>query len=732
MNSLQYIFSSEAIEAIGWTIIHSLWQGAIVGVVLSVLLLIISRNSAQLKYLVAFFSLFIVVGWSVVTFVNAYQYAQEKTALKQNITNDPHFIKKYLEQTVVENATVEVTDDQGVNLSVVKIRSYFQRNFNLICSIWVLGMILLIVRLIGGFIYSRRLRSYQILKLDSQWVHKIDEFASKLQLRRKVEAFFSPLVSGPMTLGTIKPIILFPIAAFTGLSTKDVEAIIAHELAHVLRHDYFFNIIQSIVEILYFYHPVVWIISTQIRNERENSCDNIAVELTGDKVAYVRALAQVQINQAESGHLAMAFASPKNNVLHRIKRLQKQVVMKTNFFEGLIAAAVVVIGLILVSFTLGNGVNSQVMPLDDQETIMEEPLTNTTVWTVEKRDSVKRSMEKSIANSKELETVSEEIETMVEVALSENNQEVSTEMMQEINEVLEDLNISEIVQDALWEAKKAIEDIDMEEIMDEAREDIDFDEIERDMEEVKRDIREARKEMREDIRRDMRAEGDVSEEIIELSIEAAEMGLDAAEAVIENLPLEEIIEAALKGVGAAFEAIDEIDFENIMDEVEDAMDEVEDEMDRYEDKREHERDRAEERRREFDRNRSMSEKERKLDQEIREELQEEREALRHQLDIEREEMRKELEKEREAMRMKMEAERKQIEAEKRDLHKQKQISSETNALEGFTEEEAKEFEKEMKAKKKQMEKDARRMEKEAKKMERKAKKELKKTEESGV
>lgn len=585
MNSLYHIFSPEFIEAIGWTIIHSLWQGTIVAAVLTVLLLLMRRNSSQLKYIISFFALIIIIGWSGITFSNAYSYAKEKTALKESITSDPNYIKLLLaDKLQQENDEVGTTAEVDINFQLIKIRSFFQRNFNLIYLIWIIGMIFLIVRMIGGFIYARRLRTYQLMDIGDEWIKKIEEFAFKLNIQRKVQAFFSPLAKVPMTLGTIKPVILFPVAAFTGLSVKDIEAIMAHELAHILRHDYLFNIIQNIVEILFFFHPAVWMISSQIRSERENSCDNIAIQLTGDKVAYVKALAAVQINQMEQGQLAMAFASPKGSLLQRIQRLQKQVAMKTNFIEGLIAAGVIVIGLSLVSFTMGNRISPQVMPDENMMTVLPVDETDAPdtkpVWTQEQRDSLQEELENNVQRSEEMDKVSDDMKKMIEVALSENDTEVSAEMIEEINKALMDLDIEKIVQEALVEAqiaiKEAHESIDHEEIQrdledarrdieqarKEIRESVDHGEIRRDLEEARRDIEEARREMREDMRRDMRNDH-VPDAIIEVSISAAEAGLNAASAVLENLPIDDIIHAALSGVEAAAKGLDEIDFDQL-------------------------------------------------------------------------------------------------------------------------------------------------------------------------
>lgn len=570
MIALQNIFSAELIEAIGWTLIHSLWQGAVIVVSLAILLLLMRRNSAQLKYFISFIALILILGWSSFTFVNSFSYAKEKSALKENITADRGYIKTLLTQSVSDKNLEGLEGENLINLRVLKIRSFFQRYFNTICTFWIIGMCFLIVRMIGGFIYAHRLRTFQLIDIGDEWLKKIEALAFKLNISRKVQAFFSPLAKVPLTLGTLKPVIVFPIAAFTGLSVKDIEAILAHELAHVLRHDYFFNIIQSMVEILFFYHPAVWIISAQIRSERENSCDNIAIELTGDKVAYVKALAKVQINNMEQRQLAMAFASRKGRLLQRIKRLQKQVAMKTNFLEGLIAAGVIVIGLFLVSFTMGKNMNTQVMPenllaaeaLSSLNSLAEIPLTKE--WTKEKVDSVQQSMEKNLSKAEEKNQVSDELERIIEVALSEQNEAISAEMMEEINAALNEINVGEIIQAAMREAKQAMAEINMAEIMEEAKADIDHDEIRRDMEEARRDIEDARREMREEMRRDMKADN-VPSEIIELSIKSAEAGLNAVSAILENLPLDEIISAALSGVGAAFDAFGEIDFETFQE-----------------------------------------------------------------------------------------------------------------------------------------------------------------------
>ncbi|MGF7138146.1 M56 family metallopeptidase [Roseimarinus sediminis] len=546
MNLSVLSISPVFVEAIGWTLIHSLWQGALIALALTILMLLLRRNSAQLRYLLAFFSLLILTGWAAFTFSNAFRYANEKAELKALIEANPQYISTLLLDQNSDRATTTHTIDAKINFEWLKVRSFLQRHFHLVFLFWVLGMVILVLRMLGGMLYARRLRNHQLIPLGSDWIEVVNNYSERLGIQRKVKAFFSPLAKGPMTLGTFKPVILFPVAAFTGLAVKDIEAIIAHELAHVLRHDYFFNIIQSAVEILFFYHPAVWMISAQIKAERENSCDNIAIGLTGDKPAYIKALAKIQITTVEQERLAMAFASHKTSVLQRIKRLQKQVAMKTNFIEGLIAAGVLVIGLSLVSFTMGNKIHPQMVPVEVNQ--MSEPAPVKT-WTAPAVDSVRH-------------TLDENLEKAVEVAWSEEDDALSAEMMEEINKVLAELDIEGIVHEAMREASRALEEIDHEAIRKEIESEIDQEEIRREMREARREIEAARREIHEEMRREMENDN-VPEEVIRLSVDAAEAGLKIAETVLENIPLEEIIETALTGVDIAFDALKEIDWDEV-------------------------------------------------------------------------------------------------------------------------------------------------------------------------
>ena len=566
MQFVSKLFSAEFVEALGWTLLHSLWQGAIVAVILGFIMLLMKKNSAQIKYLVSYFSLLIIVGWSVNTFVHSYRYAQEKAQIKNEILHNPDYIRSVLQKNTTETETVtQAAEIKKHEINYLKIRSFFQRNFSIIVAIWFIGLVLLAIRMITGFLYTRKLKRHRLVELEAKILGTIAEYANRLNIRRKVEAFLSPLVKTPVTFGTFKPLILFPIATFTGLSTKDVEAIIAHELAHIVRHDYLFNIFQSIIETLFFYHPAVWMISRQIRNERENSCDNIAINITGDKNAYIKSLAKVQISQMEHEHLAMAFAASKGGILQRIKRIQTQVAMNTNFTEKLIAIFVVAIGLTLVSFTMSDeqfttdqnsGQNENYMLSKPDTTLMGE-------LNQVKIDSLKNEINARIAKGEIPEESMDELEKVLEVAMSEANDTLSAQMMFEIQKTMSEFDIAGILNNAFKTASEELSKVNFDSIRAEVRADIDMDEFHREMESARAEIAQAKEEMRRDLAEAGIHSDSVNEDLINFSMGMASMGIEIASSIVENLPIEDIVDISLSSVESAFKVLGEINFDSI-------------------------------------------------------------------------------------------------------------------------------------------------------------------------
>ncbi len=359
MQPLFTCFTQNLNYAIGWMVIHSLWQATAIAIISGIVAIVVRKKSPQLRYWIHNAALLGVMIAAVVTFCMYYDFSKE---IGQTIfipekleaaTNAPAFVAN--NQSSIDNS------QSGAPLSMEGLRMYFNRNIYLIVTIWIMGVALFILKLLGGISYVYYLRSKLNFPADEYWLDMIEKLGKKAGVKRGIELVESALVRSPLVVGHLKPIILFPIGAINKLNTQEVEAILAHEIAHILRNDYIFNIIQSVIEALFYFHPAVWWISANIRNERENSCDDVAIALCGNSMTYAKALVSVQeIAHYRSPQMAMAFAGQhKNQLLFRVQRILKQPNNKTNVMEKLIATCLLLVMMVALSFG-GNRWNNNI------------------------------------------------------------------------------------------------------------------------------------------------------------------------------------------------------------------------------------------------------------------------------------------------------------------------------------------------------------------------------------
>ncbi|HEX8426555.1 M56 family metallopeptidase [Hymenobacter sp.] len=374
MSLLEQFGSPALIRALGWTLLHSVWQGALVALTAATLLMLLHRHAAALRYRVAAAALVTLLALSGLTF-GYYYYSFNTTSSVTGLTKAP--------VTVIARSTVEAvdpTDNQAlapaeavrtVSAKAVPLevpsrlqqlltegQIYLERNMPFLVVAWLLGMLGMTLRFLGGLAYVQRLRRYRVAALPEQWQTRLDALAARTNLRRPVQILASGLVPGPLVIGWLKPVVLLPISAASGLSGGELEAILAHELAHVMRRDYLFNLLQSVAEILFFYHPAVWFLSNCLRTERENCCDDIATELCGDSLVLAQALASLAALQhaptARTPQLAMAAAGQPGSLLNRVRRLVQHRAAAPTFSDGFWAACVVLlsVGLLTMSTVL--------------------------------------------------------------------------------------------------------------------------------------------------------------------------------------------------------------------------------------------------------------------------------------------------------------------------------------------------------------------------------------------
>ncbi|MBN3584790.1 M56 family metallopeptidase [Algoriphagus aestuarii] len=229
--------------------------------------------------------------------------------------------------TNILSDTIQPQSKSGLIFSVHSIvdrlygyYDYYLAHFDrLIVLIWFVVLCFRLSQMLIDLFYLEKLKSSKLSISDSRIEQSLQAMVSRLNIKIKVSAFESPLVKSPLMIGLIKPMILFPIGLATMMPLHQIEAILAHELAHIKRMDFLINMVQSILEVIFFFNlPVTWI-SSLIRQEREQCCDDIALELTGNKKEYVSTL--VQFLELKSPTLQVSFSTNKKSVLTRVKRI---------------------------------------------------------------------------------------------------------------------------------------------------------------------------------------------------------------------------------------------------------------------------------------------------------------------------------------------------------------------------------------------------------------------------
>jgi beta-lactamase regulating signal transducer with metallopeptidase domain len=299
-------------EALGWALVHSLWQDALVAALAAVALATLCRTAADVRYVVASLALTLMLALPAVTAWTTFAALAPGASLAAQTAEAGGPPAPALEAPVPAGGAMAsiATPAPGARL---------HRWFSVVVLTWLAGVFVLSLRLLAGWLIVQRLRLRAASPAPAALGAALARLIRRLHLRRPIALRLSGAVDVPTVIGWLKPILLLPASALAGLSPEHLEAILAHELAHVRRHDYLVNLLQSVVETLLFYHPAVWWISRRVRIEREHCCDDLAVSLCGDPVRYAHALAALERWRGERP--ALALAASGGSLVARIRRL---------------------------------------------------------------------------------------------------------------------------------------------------------------------------------------------------------------------------------------------------------------------------------------------------------------------------------------------------------------------------------------------------------------------------
>ena len=293
-------------QAVGWALVHFLWQGTLVAAGLAAGLALMKGRSASARYALAVAALALMVVMPVATAFRAYEPA---VAVDQKAPS-PALPRFAGEGAHAAPASMETATD---------FREMVRPWVPSLLGVWLAGVSMLTVWHLMGWVQTRRMTRRGTRPVEEQWELALVRLRRRLGIENAVSLLESASVPVPAVVGWLRPVILVPASAFAGLTPQQLEAILAHELAHVRRNDYLVNLLQSAAETLLFYHPAVWWVSRQVRQERESCCDDLAVAVCGDRLGYARALAALEELRMPMPRLALG--ADGGSLLRRIRRL---------------------------------------------------------------------------------------------------------------------------------------------------------------------------------------------------------------------------------------------------------------------------------------------------------------------------------------------------------------------------------------------------------------------------
>ena len=301
------------IHVAGWSLLHFVWQGTLIGLAAAAALRIVPRTFPRVRYAAASLALAAMLATVEIT---AVMVSSSASAIP---LRDASSIDLLTDGAAAPVVPASAANTQQTDFVTTALRVPNATLLTTVVALWLAGVLLCFGRLLGGWWRVRRLHRAALSMSQSNWQLAAARLAASLGLRRNVQIVDSELVDTPTLIGWLRPVILLPIAALANLTPSQVEAILAHELAHVRRHDYLVNLLQTVAETLLFYHPAVWWVSRQIRTEREHCCDEVAVTTCGNAVDYAAALEQLERSRGRD--VGFAIAATAGPLLERVRRV---------------------------------------------------------------------------------------------------------------------------------------------------------------------------------------------------------------------------------------------------------------------------------------------------------------------------------------------------------------------------------------------------------------------------
>jgi beta-lactamase regulating signal transducer with metallopeptidase domain len=363
------------LHRLGWVVLHSLWQAAAVAAVLAVALRILPRRTAfgqEARYLLATLALFSLpvacgVTWTLVEPARLpLRAAADRGQQPAATLVIPAAVADSLDRGPIARAstaspavpaaepTAPLSASDAIRILAARAAAVAEPWLPTCAAVWLTGALAAALRLVVGWSLTRRLVATAAPLPDASWQTRLTRWTTALGIAAPIRILASSRVDVPIVVGWLRPVVIWPVAAVTGMPPEQIDAILAHELAHVRRHDVLVNLMQSVIEAVFFHHPAAWWISAQVRAEREHCADELAIRAlaagkAGSRISYATALLSLE----ERRQAILVAAANGGSLGDRIRRLVG--IEQQSGHPTRLAAAVVVLAAVVATLATPPG-----------------------------------------------------------------------------------------------------------------------------------------------------------------------------------------------------------------------------------------------------------------------------------------------------------------------------------------------------------------------------------------
>ncbi len=328
------------VSALAWSLLHSMWQLLLIGLLWKLSMLTMRKSHSIIRYRASLLFMLAIPLSFVLTFARQYQvYASARQIVSVEFDTSAWI-------AAMGGKAYYIIDKHQPGF-LDRVDAFLP----LIFWLYIGGIVIFTAHTLLSYLHVHRLKTHNVKAPGREWQERIQRLSETVKCNSKIPVRISSSITVPMVLGLIKPVVLMPSAVFFSMDAEQLEAIIMHELYHIKRMDHYVNALQNLLEILFFYHPITWMISRVIRKLREECVDEWVVSRTNSPVVYAQALVNIEQRRGKGAlQPALAATNSKNHLLTRIKNFMTMKTRPINAGQKLSAIIAAVLALASIAW----------------------------------------------------------------------------------------------------------------------------------------------------------------------------------------------------------------------------------------------------------------------------------------------------------------------------------------------------------------------------------------------